>query len=156
GETSATQTTVDGLLGLRFRLRGIDDTATAAVKGDARMAELIERAAAGAIKIPDDGVQLRFRTRRLSLTADELHELLHEARSRGTSFGAQRDRFRSQLVRRAYDRFTGGVAIEMDEGEFGAELLAEPTARKAIDGLWKSVNAIGLVRSLLTQRTVLA
>jgi DNA helicase IV len=156
GETSATQMTVDGLLGLRFRIGGVDDAATAAVKGDARMAQVVERAAAGAIKIPDDGVRLRYRTRTLELTAADLHDVVHEARSRGSSFGAQRERFRSQLVRRAYDKFTRGVAIELDESEFGTELLAETTSRKAIDGLWKTVNAVGLVRSLLTQRTALA
>ena len=58
----------------------------------------------------------------------------------------RRERFRSQLVRRAYTVFTGGEVIELDEGEFGKELLLEPSARKAIDGMWKSVNAVGLVR----------
>ena len=39
GETSATQTTVDGLLALRFRIVADDSDAAAAVKGDARMAD---------------------------------------------------------------------------------------------------------------------
>ena len=45
GETSATQTTVDGLLALRFRIAATEPVAVAAIKGDARMAEVIERAA---------------------------------------------------------------------------------------------------------------
>jgi DNA helicase IV len=59
-------------------------------------------------------------------------------------------------LRRAYARYTGGVALELDEDDFGAELLAGAEARKAVDGVWKSVNALALVRGLLTQRGVLA
>ena len=59
-------------------------------------------------------------------------------------------------MRRAYTVFTRGEVIELDEGEFGKELLLEPSARKAIDGMWKSVNAVGLVRTLLTQKAALA
>ena len=32
----------------------------------------------------------------------------------------------------------------------------QPGNRKAVDGCWRSVNAVGLVRSLLTQKAVLA
>jgi DNA helicase IV len=156
GETSATQTTVDGLLGLRFRVTAVDTPAAAAVKGDERMARVIENAAAGAINVPADGISVRFRRRTIAFTAGELHALVDEARGRDVSFGARRDRFRRSLMRRAYDRYTGGVAIELDETDFGAELLADPPARKAIDALWKSVNALGLVRTLLTQRAALA
>src|SRR5258705_498533 len=56
GETSATQTTVDGLLGLRFRVVADDGEAAAAVKGDARMRMVVERAAEDAIRIPADGI----------------------------------------------------------------------------------------------------
>jgi DNA helicase IV len=156
GETSATQTTADGLLGLRFRVVAVDPPAVAAIKGDERMQRVIENGAAGAINVPDDGLSVRFRTRTIAFTAGELHALVDEARGRDVSFGARRERFRTSLLRRAYDRYTGGVALELDEGDFGAELVAQPAARKAIDALWKSVNAVGLVRSLLTQRNVLA
>src|SRR5689334_19762577 len=60
GETSATQTTVDGVLGLRFRVVGVDPEAVAAVKGDARMAAVIAAAAQDSIRLPADGLSLRF------------------------------------------------------------------------------------------------
>jgi DNA helicase IV len=155
GETSATQTTVDGLLGLRFRVVATDSPAVAAIKGDARMSEVLARSLSDAIRVPADGLPVRYRTRFLTLPADDVHDLVREARSRGASFAAQRERFRQMLVRRAYDRYTGGVALELDEQEFGAELLADAASRKAIDACWRSVNGPGLVRSLLTQRAVL-
>ena len=63
GETSATQTTVDGLLALRFRIVGEDPLAVAAIKGDARLAEVIARGAIDAIRVPTAGLTVRFRTR---------------------------------------------------------------------------------------------
>jgi DNA helicase IV len=156
GETSATQTTVDGLLGLRFRVVGSDGEAVAAVKGSARMVAVIAAAAAASIRIPPEGVSLRFRTRRISFSAEALSELVASVRERGAPFATQRERFRTALLRRAYDSYTGGVALEMDEAEFGRELLADAVARKAIDGCWKSTNPVSLVKSLLTQKTFLA
>src|SRR5258706_238565 len=67
GETSATQTTVDGLLALRFRIVGEDPIAVAAVKGDARQADVIARGAGDAIRVPADGVTVRFRTRQFTI-----------------------------------------------------------------------------------------
>jgi DNA helicase IV len=156
GETSATQTTVDGLLGLRFRVVADDTTAAAAVKGDARMVEVLSRAAANAISIPDEGCTLRYRTRRLRFSAEELRALVDDARQRRAPLATQRERFRLALFRRAYERYTSGVAIELDERDFTAEVMADPESRKAVDAMWKSVNAVGLVRSLLTQRNTLA
>jgi DNA helicase IV len=156
GETSATQTTVDGLLGLRFRVVALDARAAAAVKGDARMATVIANAAADAIRIPAEGIDVRFRTRTVHFTQAELDELVVEARARGTSFAGQRERFRQTLLRRAYDAYTRGIAIELDESDFSAELLADAASRKAIDGCWRTVNGPGLVRTLLTQRAALA
>jgi DNA helicase IV len=156
GETSATQTTVDGLLALRFRIVGDDPLAVAAIKGNARLAEVIERGAMDAIRVPTAGLTVRFRTRRLTLDADDVRALVGDARRRDAPFATQRERFRQSLVRRAYDRYTGGVAIELDEHDFGVALLADAESRKAIDSCWRSVSPVGLVRSLLTQRAFLS
>jgi DNA helicase IV len=155
GETSATQTTVDGLLALRFRVVAEDPLAVAAIKGDPRLAEVIARGAADAIRVPDAGVTLRFRTRELTIAADDVRTLVARARGRDAPFATQRERFRKSLMRRAYDRYTGGVAIELDEHDFGAALLADGPSRKAIDACWRSVSAVALIRSLLTQRAFL-
>jgi DNA helicase IV len=156
GETSATQTTVDGLLALRFRIVGEDALAVAAIKGDVGLAAVIARGAIDAIRVPTAGLTVRFRTRRLTLDADDVRALVDDARRRDAPFATQRERFRQSLVRRAYDRYTGGVAIELDEHDFGVALLADAESRRAIDSCWRSVSPVGLVRSLLTQRAFLA
>ena len=117
---------------------------------------MIENGAADAIRVPADGLTVRFRTRELTLDADDVRALVADARRRDAPFATQRERFRQSLVRRAYDRYTGGVAIELDEHDFGVALLADAESRKAIDGCWRSVSPVGLVRSLLTQRAFLA
>src|SRR5205814_1976962 len=101
GETSATQTTVDGLLALRFRIVAEDALPIAAIKGDARLAEVIARGAADAVRVPADGLTVRFRTRRLTLAADDVREMVDEARRRDAPFATQRERFRKSLMRRA-------------------------------------------------------
>ncbi len=156
GETSATQTTVDGLLALRFRIASEDADDVAAVKGDARMAEVIARSAIDAIRVPADGVVITCRARPVRVSAAELQAMVDTVRARDVPVTAQRERFRRALVHHVYDVYTRGVPLGFDEQELGAELLADPASRKVIDGCWRSVGAVALVRSLLTQRTALA
>jgi DNA helicase IV len=156
GETSATQTTVDGLLALRFRVVAEDAPAVAALKGDARMAAVIERAAADAIRLPPDGIVLNCRARPIRVNAPELDAMLAAVRSRAVPVGAQRERFRHALIHHAYDAYTRGIPLGFDEGDLAAELLADGPSRKAIDGCWRSVGPVALIRSLLTKRALLA
>jgi len=156
GETSATQTTVDGLLALRFRVVAEDSPETAAVKGDARMAAVIERAAADAVRVPADGIVLNCRARPVRVSARELEAMIATVRSRAVPVGAQRERFRHALIHHAYDAYTRGVPLGFDEADLAAELLADGPSRKAIDGCWRSVGPVALVRSLLTKRTLLS
>src|SRR4051812_15158437 len=93
GETSATQTTVDGLLSLRFRIKAVDPNAVAAIKGDARLVTVIANGAADAIRVPESGVTVRFRTREMTLAADDVRALVADARGRDAPFATQRERF---------------------------------------------------------------
>jgi DNA helicase IV len=156
GETSATQTTVDGLLALRFRVVAEESDPAAALKGDARMTAVIERAAADAIRIPPDGIVLNCRARPIRVSAPELDAMVTAVRSRAVPVGAQRDRFRRALVHFAYEAYTRGVPLGFDETDLAAELLADGPSRKAIDGCWRSVGPVALVRSLVSQRALLA
>ncbi|HEX5096767.1 MAG TPA: UvrD-helicase domain-containing protein [Acidimicrobiia bacterium] len=156
GETSATQTTVDGLLSMRFRVVADDAYDVAAVKGDARMQTVIARAAEEHLRIPDDGIALAYRARTLRLSADELLDLAIAAQRENLAISIQRQRFRDALIRAAYALYTRGELLGVDEKEFGTDLLANTDNRKQVDNCWKSVNPVGLVRSLLTQKAALA
>ena len=156
GETSATQTTVDQLLSLRFRVVAEDSDAVAAVKGDARLARVIRNATDQLIRLPEDGLTLAYRARRLHVPRAQVDELLGDARRTGAPDATQRQRFREMLVCAAYAHYTRGELLGTDESEWGAELLAHGPNRKAVDGCWRPVNPVAIVRSLLTQRVALA
>jgi DNA helicase IV len=68
----------------------------------------------------------------------------------------QRRRFRESLLRAAYARWTRGDLLGTDESEWSAELLTQSANRKLLDNCWKPVNGVNLVRSVLTQKSVLA
>ncbi len=156
GETTATQTTVEQLLSLRFRVVAFDTDAAAAVKGDARMAAVVAAAALEAIRIPADGIALRCRARTIAFSETELRAMVDEIRARSLPLGGQRTRFREALLRETYARYTRGDLLGIDERELGAEVMADAANRKAVDGCWRPVNPVTLVRSLLTQPAALA
>jgi len=156
GETSVSQSTVDDLLGLRFRIVATDEEDTARLKGDARMATVIARACEESIRRPDDAVTLRFRARTLRIDAEAVDGMIASARQRVPSFAAQRLRFRELFVRHVYDVFTGGDLLALSAEEFSEMLLADKDTRATIDALWRPVNPTALVKRLLTSPAALA
>ena len=127
GETSATQTTVDGLLALRFRVVADDPLAVAAVKGDARMAEVIERG--GGRRDPDSRRRtctLRFRTRRLDVHAPTSSTRSSPTRAAARApFATQRERFRQSLCGARTTATPAASRSSSTKTDFGAELLAD-------------------------------
>src|SRR5664279_4886117 len=80
GETSVSQSTVDDLLGLRFRIVATDAEAAARIKGDARMAAVILRACEEAIRRPDADIVLPFRSRELRVPLAVFDDAVASAR----------------------------------------------------------------------------
>ncbi|HEX4492262.1 MAG TPA: AAA family ATPase [Acidimicrobiia bacterium] len=156
GETSVSQSTVDDLLGLRFRIVATDVERAARLKGDARLATVIARACEESIRAPESDVVLRFRARRLVVAADAIAGFIASARQRVPAFAAQRLRFRELFVRHAYELFTGGDLLALAVDEFSEMLLADRESRAALDALWRPVNPAALVKRLLTSRAALA
>ena len=105
GETSATQTTVDGLLALRFRVVADDSDAAAAVKGDARMADgdrTRPRPTRSGSRA--DGIVLTCRARPIRVERGRARgDGRRPCAPRDVPITAQRERFRHALVHHAYD-----------------------------------------------------
>ena len=85
GELDVAQTTVGELVKSLgpVPVRGSDADATAVVKGDARMAEVLRRALWSSVRRPSEAVVLARGARRWRVAAYELEELTHELRHRG-------------------------------------------------------------------------
>jgi DNA helicase IV len=156
GETSVSQSTVDDLLGLRFRIRASDSAKTARVKGDARMALLIARACEEAIRRPESDVVLHFRSRALHITPEVVAATIATARQRVPTFAAARLRFRDLIVRHAYELFARGDLLALSGEEFADLLNRDRDARSTLDGVWRAVNPTALVKRLLTSPAALA
>ncbi len=156
GETSVTQSTLDALLGLRFRCTLADTDERAHLLGDPRWATVIRRAADEAITLPTEPLALRFRSRVMRIHSERVAGILDAARDAAMPVRQQRERFRARLMRLAYDDWSGGELQATSIDEFASEVLAHRESRAAIDRCWKTVNAVGLVRGLLTSRATLA
>jgi DNA helicase IV len=156
GETSVSQSTVDDLLALRFRIVATDAERTARLKGDARMARVVTRACEEAIRPPDADVVLRFRARDLYVTPEVVGDAIASARQRVPTFAAARLRFRDLIVRHAYELFTRGDLLAFSADDFAGALVADRESRAALDALWRPVNPTATVKRLLTSRAALA
>ena len=155
GETSVSQSTVDDILGLRFRILSNDTAAGARIKGDARMAAVIARACEESIRSPESDVELRVRARELRITPAAIEAAVASARQRVPSFAAARLRFRDLIARHAYDLFARGDLLALSAEEFSELIAADRGARTTLDALWRPVNPTALVRRLLTSRSAL-
>ena len=154
GETSVSQSTVDDLLGLRFRIVAADSAETARIKGDARMASVITRACEESIRRPESDVVLRFRSRELHITPEVVAAAVASARQRpdvcrGPDSVPRPDRqARVRPLREATCSRSGE--------EFADLLTRDRDARSTLDGLWRAVNPTAVVKRLLTSRAALA
>jgi DNA helicase IV len=160
GETSVTQSTLDQLLGLRFRCTLVDPDERARLLGDARWSNVIRRAADEAIAPPTAPLELRFRSRVMRVDPARVVELIDSARNPSGGIDMpvrqQRERFRARLFRLAYDDWSGGELQATSIDEFTTEVLAHKESRAAVDRCWKTVNAIAMARGLLTSKATLA
>ena len=156
GETSVTQSTVDGLFGLRFRCTLTDPVERARLLGDPRWVEVIRVAAARAINPPSDAIALRYRSRVMRIEPVIIASLIDAAQRSDMSLRQQRERFRARVLRAAHDQWSGGELQTLPIDEFSTEVLAHNASRSALDKCWMPQTALALTRSLLMSKAALA
>ena len=153
GEIDVTQTTVGGLVG-SVPVRGADDEATAVIKGDARMAEVLRRALWASIRPPAAAVMLPRGTRRWRVAAWELEELVHELRHRGVRYGAARELLEHRIAHVILTQMeSAGEAC--DDRTHEAVRRSRPV-RAAVEAIWPKVDPVRLVFGLLSSAEALA
>src|SRR3954447_26190297 len=95
GETAVRQSTVERLLG--GRVCAFDAAEVAALKGDARMATVIARAAAATIKPPTHDVDIATSWGRVRISQDDIVTAIAEIRERDVPHNVGRNALRTQL-----------------------------------------------------------
>ena len=154
GELDVTQTTVGELVGGTVAVRGTDDDASAIVKGDARMAEVLRRALWASVRTPAAAVMLPRGSRRWRVAAWELEELVHELRHRGVRYGAARELLEHRIAHVILTQMeAAGEAC--DDRTHEAVRRSRPV-RAAVDAMWPKVDPVRLVFGLLSSAPALA
>jgi len=92
GEIDATQATVESLVckANAVTVRGMDTVPAALVKGDARMAEVIRRAAWGQLRVPSESLVVPRGSYQWRVAAYLVEEMITELRARGVRYEAGR------------------------------------------------------------------
>ncbi len=157
GETSVVQTTVPGLRGASFPVRATEAALAAAVKGDARMADVIRNACRARLRWPTDEIVLSTRWAPVRLSPASLGAALDDALALGRSWQLDRDTFRAAVVGLILDgleRVRPDVLATREQ--IAEDLRNDRTASGALDRIWPTISAPAVVRQLLTSRSALA
>ena len=161
GEIDAQQTTIEELVGktlsrvgARYAIRGTDSAAIACLKGDARMAEVVNRAMWSRIQTPSEGLVVPRGARRWRIAGYEAEEIVAALRARGVRYGAARAMLPQRLAH--------AILLKMElSGESPDDRVQDAVARSRpvreyANRLWPAVDPARLVLRLLGDRDFLA
>ncbi|KOU23874.1 ATPase AAA [Streptomyces sp. WM6372] len=155
GELEVKQATVEDLVSRDgLEIRGADAAATAVVKGDARMAEVLRRAVRSHVTPPAEPLMVVRGSRRWRVPAYELEEIVAELLARDIRYGAARDALPQRIAHT--------VLVRMEQaGEAPDDRVQDAVARgaavkAAVKAMWPAVDPAKLVLRLLSDREFLA
>jgi DNA helicase IV len=161
GEIDAQQTTIEELvaktlarLNAKYLVRGEDHPAVATLKGDARLARVLERALWSQVTVPAEGLLVPRGARRWRLAPYEVADVLDDLRDRGVRYGAARGMLPQRLAHR--------ILVKMEEtGDSPDDRVQDAVARsrevkRYVDQAWPAVDPARLVLRLLSDRDLLA
>lgn len=148
GEVRVTQTTLDDLLGEATAATATvaDGPAAAAVKHDARMAEVLRRALHRRIRKPVEPVEVADGSYRWRVHEDELRRVVDDTRRTGVPYSVGRERVRSRIV-----------ALITRQAEARGQSASAAWTRKTgravtpfLDAVWPAVKPQEVLAELLT------
>ncbi|MEV6248693.1 UvrD-helicase domain-containing protein [Streptomyces sp. NPDC051742] len=153
GELEVKQATVDDLVG-QVEVRGTDEAATAVVKGDARMAEVLRRAVCSHIALPKEPLMVVRGSRRWRVPAYELEQIVKELMDRDIRYGAAREALPQRIAHAVLVRMEQAGEAPDDRVQ---NTVARNTAVKAVvKECWPLVEPEKLVLRLLGDAEFLA
>ncbi|WP_156027719.1 HD domain-containing protein [Candidatus Solirubrobacter pratensis] len=157
GESAVVQSSIDRLPDLGdVRVRATERTEAARVKGDVRMAAIVQRAVAARVRVPEEDVTLTVGRIRPVLPADHIKRIVGEAWSAGRTYLGAREVFRRELVVLAHEH-VGERRGLFRSGPDPAEVeMAVTGTGGALERIWPTVTAPQVVRDLLASKQRLA
>ena len=147
GELDVTQTTVAGLVA-STPVKGADTDEAAAVKGDARMAQVLRNAVWANLRAPREPLMVSRGARRLRLPAHEIEALARELRERGVRYGTGRELLAHRIAHVLLTQLEA-AGETCDDRTHDAVRRSAPV-RKCVDEVWPKVDPKKLVFALLS------
>src|SRR5712692_7391041 len=153
GEFDATQTSVTELLAV-VPVRGTDSAQAASIKGDARMATVLDRAIWARVGLPAAGITLTRGSRRWRVPAERIGELAAELRERGVRYGTGREMLSHRIAHVILSQMEAAGETCDDRTHEAVRRTAQ--VRSAVDAIWPKVEPVRLVFDLLAYPARLA
>ena len=149
GELDVTQTTVAELVA-STPIKGTDTDEVAAVKGDARMAEVLRGTLWAHLRAPKQALMVSRGARRLRLPAHEIEALAQELRDRGVRYGTGRELLAHRIAHVLLTQLEA-AGETCDDRTHDAVRRSAPV-RKCVDEVWPKVDPKKLVFTLLSDQ----
>ncbi|WP_225801088.1 UvrD-helicase domain-containing protein [Streptomyces sp. NK15101] len=153
GELEVQQATVDDLVA-HVEVRGTDEAATAVVKGDARMAEVLRRAVRSHVTLPKESLMVVRGSRRWRVPAYELGEMVRELLDRDIRYGAAREALPQRIAHAVLVRME--EAGEAPDDRVQNAVARNPAVKAVVKECWPLVEPAKLVLRLLSDADFLA
>jgi len=147
GEIGVTQSTVEDLLA-PVPIRGVDAPEVAALKGDARMAEVLRRAVTRLVRRPEDDVVVVVGSRRYRIPPERLRRYVDDLRRGNLPYEVARERLHllvAEDVRRQREE-VGGAPSDAET----ARIARSTPVRDFVATVWPPLEPAALVHDLLT------
>ena len=150
GEFDATQTSVTELLAV-VPVRGTDPTLAASIKGDARMATVLDRAIWSRMGQPAAAITLTRGSRRWRVPAEQIGELAAELRDRGVRYGTGRQMLSHRIAHVILSQMEAAGETCDDRTHEAVRRTAQ--VRAAVDAIWPKAEPVRMVFDLLADPT---
>ena len=153
GEVRVEHATIESLLD-HARVRASDPTDVAVLKGDPRLALVLERAVWNGVRRPDEPLIVPRGVRKWRLPAAEVAGILDELRRRDVRYGTARDLLPQRLAHQ--------VLLVMERaGEITDDRVQDAVARSApvrayVKGLWPALDPAAVLHGLFNDPAQLA
>lgn len=149
GETQVDQSSVDLLTPLRPKRT--DEPAVQRLKGDLRMAGLINGALKDRIAIPDEDLEFRHQAAEYSIPSDAIRGAIADLIGKGP-YMTGRTRFRNRLLELGAEAVLAGGALSASDtsvGEVRGKLRRNRDLRNGAERIWPTMTPQRLVHELL-------
>ncbi len=153
GEVSVGHTTIEELVA-SVPVRATDSTATAVLKGDARLAEVLRNAVWSQVRPASEALVVPRGVRKWRIPAYEVTEIIDELKSRGVRYDAARQMLPQRLAH--------AVLLQMEQsGDSPDDRVQDTVARSSVvkkyaTSVWPALDAKSVLFSLFSDPCALA